>query len=79
LRLDYDQYRRTEAQRLFDTLPAGEQAAIEALVRAKLSTKTPAAGYMAETLSRVERLRLTIERHPATVADFEQWSVSRAA
>jgi len=27
----------------------------------------------------VEKLRLTIERNPSSVADFEQWSASRAA
>ncbi len=37
LRIDYDRYRRTEAERLFDKLPAGEQGKIEALARAKLS------------------------------------------
>ena len=41
LRLDYDQYRRDEAQRLFDSLPATEQASIEALARSKLSAEGP--------------------------------------
>jgi hypothetical protein len=41
LRIDYDQYRRTEAERLFDKLPAGEQGKIEALARAKLSCWRP--------------------------------------
>jgi hypothetical protein len=79
LRLDYDQYRRTEAQRSFDKLPADEQAAIEALALAKLEGGRPVPGYMAETLIRVEKLRLTIERHPNQIADFDQWSASRAA
>ena len=79
MRLDYDQYRRTEAQRLFDRLPADEQASIEALARAKLSAGGPVSDYMAQTLIRVEKLRLTIERHPGSVADFDQWSASRAA
>ena len=79
MRLDYDQYRRTEAQRLFDALPADKQAAIEAQARAKLSAGGPTPGYMAQTLIRVERLRLTIEGHPGNIADFEQWSASRTA
>ena len=79
LRLDYDQYRRTEAQRLFDRLPAGEQAEIEALARTKLTTGGPVSDFMAPTLIRVEKLRLTIERHPGSVVDFKQWSASRAA
>ncbi len=38
---------------------------IEALARAKLSAGGPVSGFMAPTLIRVEKLRLTIERHPA--------------
>jgi hypothetical protein len=79
LRLDYDQYRRTEAQRLFDRLPGAEQADIEALARTKLSSSGPVSDFMAPTLLRMERLRLTIERHPGSVADFEEWSPSDAA
>jgi hypothetical protein len=79
LRLDYDQYRRTEAQRLLDRLPADEKAAIEALAHTKLSAGGPISDFMAPTLLRVEKLRLAIERHPGSVADFDQWSVSRAA
>ena len=79
LRMDYDQYRRTEAQRVFDRLPADEKDAIEALAHSKLGAGGPAKGYMADTLIRVEKHRLTIERHPGCVADFEQWSASRPA
>ncbi len=79
LRLDYDQYRRTEAQRLFDRLPAEEQAEIEALAGAKLSAGGPVSSYMAQTLIRVEKLRLMMERHPGQVVDFDQWSASLAA
>jgi hypothetical protein len=77
LRLDYDQYRRSQAQRLFDSLPPGEQASIESLARAKLSAGGPTADYMAQTVIRMEKLRLTIERHPGSIADFDQWSASR--
>ena len=79
LRMDYDQYRRTEVQRLFDRLPAAEKAAIEALAHNRLGAGGPAKGYMVETLIRVEKHRLTIERYPGSVADFEQWSASRQA
>jgi hypothetical protein len=79
LRMDYDQYRRTEAQRLFDGLPPPEQASVEALARAKLAAGGPISDFMAPTLLRVEKLRLTIERHPGKVADFEQWSASHPA
>jgi hypothetical protein len=79
LRLDYDQYRRTEAQRLFDRLPPAERTDIEALAHAKLGAGGPVSGFMAPTLTRVEKLRLTIERHPGSVADFDEWSASQAA
>ncbi|KJC62042.1 hypothetical protein UP10_01240 [Bradyrhizobium sp. LTSPM299] len=79
LRLDYDQYRRSEAQRLFDNLHPDEQAAIESLARAKLQTGGPVSDFMVPTLLRVEKLRLTTERHPDDVADFEKWSASHAA
>lgn len=79
LRMDYDRYRRLEAQRVFDGLSAGEQAAIEALAGAKLSAGGPIAAYMAQTLIRVEKLRLTTEQHPDRIATFEQWSANQAA
>jgi hypothetical protein len=79
LRMDYDQYRRTEAQRQFDLLPAGEQAVIEALASTKLAAGGRISEFMAPTLLRAERLRLTIERYPESVADFERWSTSRPA
>jgi hypothetical protein len=77
--MDYDQYRRDESQRLFDKLPAEEQAAIEALARAKLKAGGPVSDYMIQTLIRVEKIRLTIERYPGGIDDFEQWSASRPA
>jgi Replication initiator protein A len=79
LRLDYDEYRRFEAQRLFDSLPPDEQTEIETLANSKLSTGRPVSDFMAPTLIRVEKLRLTIERHPGRVADFDQWFASHAA
>jgi len=79
LRLDYDQYRRSETQQLFDSLPPGEQASIKALARAKLAAGGPMSDFMAPTLLRVEKLRLTIERHPGHIVDFDQWSASHAA
>ena len=78
LRLDYDQYRRAESQHLFDRLPPAEQADIEALARAKLGAGGPVSDFMAPTLIRMEKLRLTIERHPGDVADLEEWSASHA-
>jgi hypothetical protein len=78
LRMDYDQYRRTAAENLFQTLPADEQAAIEALARSKSNSAGPGAGYMVKTLVRLEKARLTIERHAGKISDFEHWSASHA-
>jgi hypothetical protein len=77
LRLDYDQYRRSETQRLFDRLPAGERAAIEALARNNLNTKGRISDFMAPTLLRMEKLRLVLERYPAGIEDFNQWSATQ--
>jgi hypothetical protein len=79
LRVDYDQYRRTAAENLFQTLPADEQVAIEALARSKSNSDGRVAGYMAKTLVRLEKMRLTTERHPGRISDFEHWSASHAA
>jgi hypothetical protein len=79
LRMDYDQYRRTEAERLFNKLSADERDNIEASARAKLGAGAPISTYMAETLLRVEKIRLTIERHPGIIPGFDQWSASRTA
>jgi hypothetical protein len=79
LRMDYDQYRRTAAENLFQTLPADEQALIEALAHSKSYSDAGVAGYMTKTFVRLERLRLTTERHPGKIADFEHWSASHPA
>ena len=79
LRMDYDQYRRTAVEDLFQRLPADEQAAIEALARSKSHSDGRDAGYMAKTLVRLEKVRLTAERHAGRISDFEHWSASHAA
>ena len=79
LRMDYDQYRHTTAEDLFQRLPADEQAAIEALARSKSNSGGCGASYMAKTLVRLEKVRLTIERHAGRISDFEHWSASQAA
>lgn len=79
LRLDYDEYRRTAIQRLFDSLPAEEKSTIESLARKKLSAGGPTPRYMADTLFRMEKLRLTAEQHPTSILSFDQWSASSSA
>jgi hypothetical protein len=77
--MDYDQYRRTAAEDLFQRLPADEQAAIEALARSKSGSDRRGAGYMGKTLVRLEKVRLTTERHAGKIFDFEHWSAAYTA
>jgi hypothetical protein len=79
LRTAYDQYRRRAAEDVFLALPTEEQGTIEALARSNLRSDDRGPDYMAKTLFRLERLRLTAERHPDKISDFKQWSSSRAA
>lgn len=79
LRMDYDRYRRVAAEQLFQTLPAGEQAAIEGLARSKTFSDGRGPDYTAKTLFRLEKLRLTAEHHPDQIVDFQHWSISQAA
>ena len=79
LRMDYDQYRRSAAENLFQGLPPDEQAAIEALARSKSKSDGRGAGYMAKTLLRMEKVRLTAERHAGKIFDFEHWSAAYTA
>jgi hypothetical protein len=72
-RTDYDRFRRTEADRLFVSLPAKERAAIEIAARAKASRFGRGTGPLAQTMFEIERARLTAERHPKKIPAFEQW------
>ena len=77
LRLDYDQYRRDAAQRLFDELPMIEREEIDALARMKLDGQNNISDFMVPTLLRVEKLHLILERHPDGIQDFNKWSTSQ--
>jgi Replication initiator protein A len=79
LRMEYDQYRRTAAEDVFLGLPREEQGTIDALAHSKLSSDGRGPDYMAKTLFRLEKARLTADRHPDKISDFKHWSSSRAA
>jgi hypothetical protein len=79
VRVQYDQYRRMAAEHLFQSLPADEQGIIEALASSKRRSDGHGADYMAKTLYRLEKLRLTAERHPDKISNFEQWTSSSEA
>ena len=72
-RMDYDRFRRAAADRLFASLPAKEQAAIEAAARAKAPRFARGTGSLAQTMFEIERARITAERHPRNIPSLEQW------
>lgn len=71
-RIEYSNYRRLQADRLFITLSAGERAAIEAAARAK-SPRSSTKGSLAEIMLDIDRARITAEKYPEKIASFEQW------
>jgi Replication initiator protein A len=73
----YDRYCRERADALFENLPADERTAIEQLARSKGRSPFGSTGSIAELMYRIDRARITIERHPRQVPSFEEWRVSR--
>ena len=69
-RLAYDRYRREQADRVFNTLPAKEQKVIE-----QLAAKSAARfrGSLRASMIRTYRARITTERHPEGIKTMEQW------
>ena len=76
-RIEYSNLRRAEADRLFSTLPADEQAAIEALARDAAAPKGRPDGFLTQTLFGIKRAQITAERHPHLITPFERWSADR--
>jgi hypothetical protein len=73
LRMEYDRFRRAEADRLFARLPAKEQAAIEAAARTKTPRYARGSGSLAQTMFEIERARITAERYPKKIPSLERW------
>ena len=72
LRMEYLQFRRLQADRVFAGLPPRERAAIEAAARAKTSRGTGKVS-LAQIMIDIERVRVTAEKYPAKIISFEQW------
>ena len=72
-RMDYDRFRRAEADRLFSSLPAKERSAIEAAAHAKSPHFGRGSGSIAQTMFEIERARITAQRHPGKIPSLEQW------
>jgi hypothetical protein len=66
-----------EAGRIFSTLPAKEQAAIEVAARAKKPRFGRGDGALARTYFEIERARITAERHPKKIMTFQHWQQRR--
>jgi hypothetical protein len=71
--MDYDRFRRAAADRLFSSLPAKEQAAIEAAAHAKAPRYGRGSGSLALTMFEIGRARITVERYPRKIFSFQQW------
>ena len=78
-RMDYDRFRRAEADRIFSRLPIKEQTAIKAAAHAKIAQHTPRRGSLADIMVDIERARITVERHPGKIPSFDQWKAQAGA
>jgi hypothetical protein len=76
-RMDYDRFRRAEADRIFSSLTGGEQAAIEAAARAKTPHQGRGKGSLAEIIFGIDRARITAERHAARILSFADWKAQQ--
>ena len=72
-RMDYDRFRRVQADKFFASLSGREQAAIEAAARAKTPHSPRGRGSLAEIMFGIDRARITAERHPDKIPSFDQW------
>lgn len=76
-RTEYSHFRRLQADRLFATLPAHEQSAIEFAARGK-GQRGAEKGSLGQIVLGIERARITAEKYPKKIASFEQWQQRRA-
>lgn len=76
-RVEFSCFQRAEADKLFNTLPAEEQSSIEALARATAAPTGSRDNFMAKTLVKLKRAKITAERYPNRISSFEQWHATR--
>lgn len=72
-RIEYDHFRKQAADRIFKNLPAKERIEIEATAK-KTALSTGRPGALAETMLRIERVRIVAERYP--IPSFDEWKAS---
>jgi len=70
-RIAYDRYRRQEAIRLFQTLPADDQRAIEAQAEGAAARFD---GSLRDTMRGVNLAKITAQRHEGRIKSFEEWT-----
>lgn len=73
----YAQYRAAALLALFQSLPADEQAAIDAEVERRKPRAVRGAGPMARHMHEIARGHLLAERYPAKVESFDDWRAAR--
>jgi hypothetical protein len=76
-RMDYDRFRRAQADRVFASLGGREQAAIKAVARTKTPARLRGGGSLAEIIFGIDRARITAERHPNKISSFKEWKAKR--
>jgi hypothetical protein len=75
--MDYDRFRRAEADRIFASLSGREQATIEAAAHAKTPQRHGGRGSLGEIMLGIDRARITAERHAGKIPSFDQWKAKR--
>jgi hypothetical protein len=69
----YNSFYRTEAAKLFQSLPTEERGAIEALARSRTPSYASTPGTMAEPFFLLNRDRITAQRYPGSIPPFDEW------
>ena len=76
-RTEYSHFRRLQADRLFATLSAHEQATIEAAARGT-GPRVSEKGSLGQIVFGIERARIVADKYPKKIVSFEQWQQRRA-
>ncbi len=76
-RTEYSQFRRLQTDRLFASLSAKDQAAIEAAARGRKQRPSDK-GSLGQIMFGIERARIIAEKYPKKITSFQQWLEQRA-
>lgn len=70
----YSRFYRTEASRLFESLPEAERHDIGTLARSRTPSYATKPGSLAEPFLILNRDRITTQRYPGRIPSYEDWS-----